>query len=131
MDKLTGLYPSPSYRPRNGLLHEVLAGTKPDDPAVILYTSGSEGAPKGVALSHANLLANMYQACTRLDLMPCDILFNALPVFHSFGLTAGMLLPAVLGHQNVSLSHTAALPRHSRAGLRYRRHHHARHRYVL
>ncbi len=75
----------------------MLAQTKPDDPAVILYTSGSEGTPKGVALSHANLLANMYQACSRLDLMPSDILFNAMPVFHSLGLTVGMILPVLRG----------------------------------
>src|SRR5581483_1775774 len=37
------------------------------------------------------------QACARLDLMPCDILFNALPVFHSFGLTVGMLMPVLRG----------------------------------
>ena len=95
-DKLDGffkaLWPCETLRP-------VLAKTKPDDPAVIIYTSGSEGTPKGVALSHANLLANIYQARARLDLMPCDIVFNALPVFHSFGLTVGMVLPLVSGIQ--------------------------------
>jgi len=93
-DKLLGfcraLFPRDSLR-------DVLTNTKPDDPAVILYTSGSEGTPKGVALSHVNLLSNMHQACSRLDLMPADILFNAMPVFHSFGLTVGMLLPVVRG----------------------------------
>jgi len=93
-DKLAGF--CQALLPRDAL-RETLAHTKPDDPAVILYTSGSEGAPKGVALSHANILANLYQVCARLDLMPFDTLFNAMPVFHSFGLTVGMLLPVVRG----------------------------------
>jgi acyl-[acyl-carrier-protein]-phospholipid O-acyltransferase/long-chain-fatty-acid--[acyl-carrier-protein] ligase len=74
-----------------------LARRAPDDPAVILFTSGSEGAPKGVALSHRNLLANVAQIHARADLTTQDIVFNALPVFHSFGLTAGLLLPALSG----------------------------------
>ncbi|MDE3060995.1 MAG: AMP-binding protein [Pseudomonadota bacterium] len=78
-------------------LAPVIAGANPDDPMVILYTSGSEGVPKGVALSHANILANVAQVCARLDLTPSDIVFNALPVFHSFGLSVGMLMPALKG----------------------------------
>jgi acyl-[acyl-carrier-protein]-phospholipid O-acyltransferase / long-chain-fatty-acid--[acyl-carrier-protein] ligase len=66
-------------------------------PAVILYTSGSEGTPKGVALSHQNIQCNIAQASSCLDLMPSDILFNALPIFHSFGLTVGMWLPLLRG----------------------------------
>lgn len=68
-----------------------------DDPAVILFTSGSEGAPKGVALSHRNILSNVHQLAAVVDFNPSDIVFNALPVFHSFGLTAGMLLPILSG----------------------------------
>lgn len=78
-------------------LQKALAAAKPADPAVILYTSGSEGMPKGVALSHANILANIAQVQARLDLSSADTVFNALPVFHSFGLTVGMLLPLVMG----------------------------------
>jgi len=78
-------------------LNAVLWRTSPDDPAVILYTSGSEGMPKGVALSHANILANLYQVLARVDLTLSDRIFNAMPVFHSFGLTVGMLLPLVRG----------------------------------
>ena len=78
-------------------LASVLHNTKPYDPAVILYTSGSEGVPKGVALSHSNILANIYQSSARLDLTAADKLFNALPVFHSFGLTIGMLMPLIRG----------------------------------
>ena len=69
-----------------------LARREPDDPAVVLFTSGSEGAPKGVALSHANLLANIAQIGTRFDIRLTDICFNPLPMFHAFGLTGGLLL---------------------------------------
>ncbi len=93
-DKLCGLYKG--FSPRRHLRH-VLKNTNPQEPAVILYTSGSEGAPKGVALSHINLLSNLEQACSRLDLMPVDRLFNAMPIFHSFGLTVGMILPLLRG----------------------------------
>lgn len=67
------------------------------DPAVILFTSGSEGAPKGVVLSHANILANCGQLESVIDFGPTDKVFNVLPVFHSFGLTAGMILPIISG----------------------------------
>jgi acyl-[acyl-carrier-protein]-phospholipid O-acyltransferase / long-chain-fatty-acid--[acyl-carrier-protein] ligase len=67
------------------------------DPAAILFTSGSEGAPKGVVLSHTNLLANRRQLAARVDFSPADQVLNALPMFHSFGLTAGFLLPLLSG----------------------------------
>ena len=68
------------------------ARRKPDDPAAVLFTSGTEGAPKGVALSHANILANCAQVDARYDLRISDIVFNPLPMFHAFGLSAGTLL---------------------------------------
>ncbi len=66
-------------------------------PAVILFTSGTEGEPKGVALSHGNLLANVEQVRQHIALYPNDILFNPLPTFHCFGLTVGALMPIFLG----------------------------------
>jgi acyl-[acyl-carrier-protein]-phospholipid O-acyltransferase / long-chain-fatty-acid--[acyl-carrier-protein] ligase len=67
------------------------------DPAVVLFTSGSEGQPKGVMLTHANLLANRRQLAARVDFSPADHVLNVLPIFHSFGLSAGMLLPLLSG----------------------------------
>ena len=72
-------------------------GAAPDDTAVVMFTSGSEGTPKGVVLSHANLQANRFQLSARVDFNPSDQVFNALPVFHSFGLTAGLILPLLSG----------------------------------
>jgi acyl-[acyl-carrier-protein]-phospholipid O-acyltransferase / long-chain-fatty-acid--[acyl-carrier-protein] ligase len=74
-----------------------LTRAKPDDLGVILFTSGSEGAPKGVALSHRNILSNVAQVAARIDFGPTDRLFNVLPIFHSFGLTGGLVLPLVSG----------------------------------
>jgi acyl-[acyl-carrier-protein]-phospholipid O-acyltransferase / long-chain-fatty-acid--[acyl-carrier-protein] ligase len=74
-----------------------LVRRNPDDPAVILFTSGSEGAPKGVVLSHRNILANAAQAAARIDFGRSDKVFNVLPLFHSFGLTVGLILPLVSG----------------------------------
>jgi acyl-[acyl-carrier-protein]-phospholipid O-acyltransferase/long-chain-fatty-acid--[acyl-carrier-protein] ligase len=67
-----------------------------DSPAVILFTSGSEGPPKGVELTHGNLLANMRQMLAVNDFVDGDRVFNSLPLFHSFGLM-GLLLPLVRG----------------------------------
>ncbi len=71
----------------------------PDEPAVILFTSGTEGRPKGVALSHANLVSNARQVFALAGgvLSEHDIFMNPLPAFHSFGLTAGMLVPLFHG----------------------------------
>jgi acyl-[acyl-carrier-protein]-phospholipid O-acyltransferase/long-chain-fatty-acid--[acyl-carrier-protein] ligase len=76
-------------------------GIAPDAPAVILFTSGSEGTPKGVVLTHRNLLANCAQLAARIDFNASDVVLNALPVFHSFGLTGGTLLPLLNGIHTV------------------------------
>ncbi|RTK92185.1 MAG: acyl-[ACP]--phospholipid O-acyltransferase [Rickettsiales bacterium] len=62
------------------------------DTAVILFTSGTEGKPKAVALSHRNIQANRCQILARIDFNPYDCAFNALPIFHTFGLTATLLM---------------------------------------
>ncbi|EIZ86264.1 acylglycerophosphoethanolamine acyltransferase [Methylobacterium sp. GXF4] len=84
-------------------IRALLAGRKPlvkrlgEDPAAILFTSGSEGTPKGVVLANRCMLANVAQVAARIDFGPTDKVFNVLPVFHAFGLTAGLVLPLVSG----------------------------------
>jgi len=70
---------------------------QPDDPGVILFTSGSFGAPRGVLLTQANLVANTEQIAAHIDLNPAWVMFNPLPTFHCFGLTGGVLLPIFAG----------------------------------
>ncbi|MBF0613631.1 MAG: bifunctional acyl-ACP--phospholipid O-acyltransferase/long-chain-fatty-acid--ACP ligase [Magnetococcales bacterium] len=69
----------------------------PETAAVVLFTSGSEGKPKGVVLPHRALLANLAQIRAVIDLSQNDRFLNALPIFHAFGLTAGTLLPILSG----------------------------------
>ena len=73
------------------------AGRQADDPAVILFTSGTEGAPKGVALSHRNIVANAFQFGARIGFAARDKAFACLPMFHSFGLTLGFFMPLLYG----------------------------------
>ena len=65
--------------------------------AVILFTSGSEGAPKAVVLSHANIISNIKQISALETINITDTVFNALPMFHSFGLTVGTIFPLLEG----------------------------------
>lgn len=89
-DKLTGLirsfYPVTNYR-------RISKGISPDSPGIILFTSGSEGSPKGVVLSHSNVLSNYAQVSCHIDFRPQDLIFSCLPLFHTFGLNAGFLMP--------------------------------------
>ncbi len=98
LDKLRGLVDSWMAR----RVH-ARARVNPDDPAVVLFTSGSEGVPKGVVLSNANLVANAYQvkALAGDALRPDDVFFDPLPIFHSFGLTAGLLTAVLNGMKSV------------------------------
>ena len=71
--------------------------TAPSDPGVVLFTSGSFGAPKGVVLSQSNLVSNVRQVAAHIALDPDWVMFNPLPTFHCFGLTGGVLLPLLTG----------------------------------
>ena len=90
-DKLRGAWQSKTAR----FWHK--NDVNPDNPAVILFTSGSEGTPKGVVLSHANILSNHQQVSARIDFNSQDVILNFLPMFHSFGFTIGTLLPVLNG----------------------------------
>ncbi|MBP7704420.1 MAG: AMP-binding protein [Caulobacter sp.] len=89
------------------------AELKPDDKGVILFTSGSFGAPRGVVLSHANLVSNARQIEAHIDLDQNWVMFNPLPTFHCFGLTGGVILPILTGmkaFQYPSPLHTKQIP---------------------
>lgn len=79
----------------------VRAWPRYQSPAVVLFTSGTEGEPKGVILSHKNIIANIEQVNAHIDLYESDIVFNPLPTFHCFGLTVGALMPIMLGLRTV------------------------------
>jgi acyl-[acyl-carrier-protein]-phospholipid O-acyltransferase / long-chain-fatty-acid--[acyl-carrier-protein] ligase len=93
LDKLRGLFARAFVGPT---LRQNGAARTSHDPAVILFTSGSEGVPKGVVLSHRNLVSNCVQIMTRIALNPNDIFFTALPIFHAFGFLS-IILSAMHG----------------------------------
>lgn len=70
---------------------------KPDDPAVVLFTSGSEGKPKGVVHTHRGILSNIAQIRSVIDFSPSDKFMITLPLFHAFGFTCGGIMPLVTG----------------------------------
>ena len=89
------------------------ASAKPSDKGVVLFTSGSFGAPRGVVLTQANLVSNAQQIAAHIALDPAWVFFNPLPVFHCFGLTAGVILPIMTGmkaFQYPSPLHTKQIP---------------------
>ncbi len=88
-DKLRGLW---YYKTK-----KVPAKQNSSDTAYILFTSGSEGMPKAVLLSHQNVIANVAQTCCFLHTTIKDLMFNSLPMFHSFGLTVGTIFPLLSG----------------------------------
>jgi acyl-[acyl-carrier-protein]-phospholipid O-acyltransferase/long-chain-fatty-acid--[acyl-carrier-protein] ligase len=67
------------------------------DPAIVLFTSGSEGMPKGVVLAHDSIVANTDQIAAAYAFSSKEKFFTALPMFHAFGLTAGIVLPLLNG----------------------------------
>jgi acyl-CoA synthetase (AMP-forming)/AMP-acid ligase II/acyl carrier protein len=69
----------------------------PGATALIQYTSGSTGDPKGVVLSHANLLANMRAIIKAIDATSADVLLSCLPLYHDMGLIGAWLAPLYLG----------------------------------
>jgi acyl-[acyl-carrier-protein]-phospholipid O-acyltransferase/long-chain-fatty-acid--[acyl-carrier-protein] ligase len=106
-DKLTALFGSKLP----GLFK---ARAKATDTCVILFTSGTEGDPKGVVLSHQNILANIEQVRCHIELFETDIVFNPLPTFHCFGLTVGALLPMMVGVKEIlypSPLHVSIIPK--------------------
>lgn len=66
---------------------------KIDDNATILFSSGSEGEPKGVVLTHKNIVANIKQIAGLINVKPNDAILASLPIFHCFGLTVTLYLP--------------------------------------
>ncbi len=78
---------------------------EPDDVAVIMYTSGTTGRPKGAMLTHKNLLSNADSVVDGLSLIQEDVMLTVLPLFHSFGAMVGMIAPFMAGAK------TALVPR--------------------
>ena len=80
------------WRPRS-----VIRNRDPEETAVVLLTSGSEARPKGVALSHRALLANIAQLAAVIDFGPNDKFLSSLPLYHAYSLTVCSLLPLLSG----------------------------------
>ncbi len=74
-----------------------------EETATILFSSGSEGTPKGIELTHKNILANIKQISDLLNIQKDDVILNSLPIFHSFGLTATTLFPLCEGVPMISI----------------------------
>jgi long-chain-fatty-acid--[acyl-carrier-protein] ligase len=80
-----------------GTIRRLVPALKADDPAVVLFTSGSEKAPKAVPLTHTNLLHCLRSSIAMMGVMRTDVILGFLPAFHSFGLTVTTFLPLLTG----------------------------------
>jgi len=91
----------------------VIARPAASDPAVVLFTSGSEGEAKGVVLPHQAIVANVMQMRTVIEFTPQDKILNPLPLYHAYSFTAGMALPLITGtrlYLYISPLHYRAIP---------------------
>lgn len=96
------------------------ASAKLSDTAVILFSSGSEGTPKGVQLSHKNIIVNTQQTDTVVKLRRSDVVLAELPIFHCFGLTATILMPLLDGIPMVLLPDPTDIKTMARACAEYK-----------
>jgi long-chain-fatty-acid--[acyl-carrier-protein] ligase len=94
-DKLRGIYGL--FRNADTLLKDLKLPNSEDDTAVILFTSGTESLPKGVPLTHKNILSNLKAAMACFEFFPSDILYGILPPFHSFGFSVTGMMPLLIG----------------------------------
>ncbi len=78
-----------------------LGGHKATELATVIFSSGSTGEPKGVMLSHHNLVSNIESVSQAIDILPTDRLLSVLPLFHSFGYTVCFWLPIITGASSV------------------------------
>ena len=97
--------------PRENDEQAPLVSTAPHDLALLQYTSGSTGEPKGVMLSHANLLSNIRAMGERMMVQPSDKLVTWLPLYHDMGLIGAWLAPLYFGFPLVAMSPLAFLAR--------------------
>ena len=94
-DKLRGIFGL--FRNADQVLKDFDLTNSEDDTAVLLFTSGTESLPKGVPLSHKNILSDLKSAMECFEFLPSDILYGILPPFHSFGFAVTGMMPLMIG----------------------------------